>query len=135
LGARLLRVGRLTQREVAAVFVQLGRAITRAHDAGIIHRDLKVGSPHAVVAPAAPMEEPKAVSVESIPTAAPTENPRLVVAKPQTPTVQSAAKLPAITPKIILEETPNDNSAALPENPYKSGSGSRASPPANNPGF
>lgn len=41
LGARLNRAGRLELAEVGRVFVQIGRAIARAHDAGIVHRDLK----------------------------------------------------------------------------------------------
>src|SRR6185369_12731058 len=41
LRTRLRRVGRLNSNETGSLFLQLGRAISRAHDAGIIHRDLK----------------------------------------------------------------------------------------------
>jgi eukaryotic-like serine/threonine-protein kinase len=41
LRTRLRRVGRLNPKETGALFLQLGRAVSRAHDAGIIHRDLK----------------------------------------------------------------------------------------------
>lgn len=41
LRTRLRRVGRLNPKEAGTLFLQLGRAVSRAHDAGIIHRDLK----------------------------------------------------------------------------------------------
>jgi serine/threonine-protein kinase len=41
LSARLLRVGKLTPRETAALLEQVGRAVTKSHAAGIVHRDLK----------------------------------------------------------------------------------------------
>ncbi len=41
LAARLQRVGRLSPAETSRVLTQVGRAITRAHEAGVIHRDLK----------------------------------------------------------------------------------------------
>jgi serine/threonine-protein kinase len=41
LGARLARVGRLSPAEILPITVQIGRALTRAHAAGLVHRDLK----------------------------------------------------------------------------------------------
>jgi eukaryotic-like serine/threonine-protein kinase len=93
-----------------------------------------VASSRVVVAPVAPMEEPKAVSVESIPTAAPTEIPRVTAPKAPNSAAQLAAKPPAEAPKIILDESPSDNAAALPENPYKTGNGS-VRKRADSPGF
>jgi len=76
-------------------------------------------SPRVVVAPIATTDEPKAISVESIPTAAPIENSRPTLGKSPAPPVQSATKPQVTAPKIVLEETPNDNATALPDNPYK----------------
>jgi hypothetical protein len=44
LARRLRRVGRLTPSETDVVITQVARAIGRAHDAGVIHRDLKPGN-------------------------------------------------------------------------------------------
>jgi serine/threonine protein kinase len=44
LARRLRRVGRLTPGETDVVITQVARAIGRAHDAGVIHRDLKPGN-------------------------------------------------------------------------------------------
>jgi serine/threonine protein kinase len=41
LADRLERVGRLSLRDTARVLGQLARAVGRAHDAGVVHRDLK----------------------------------------------------------------------------------------------
>jgi serine/threonine-protein kinase len=41
LGQRLQRVGALSPRDTLAVAVQVGRALSKAHAAGLIHRDLK----------------------------------------------------------------------------------------------
>ncbi|WP_437981253.1 protein kinase domain-containing protein [Sorangium sp. So ce117] len=41
LGTRLLRVGRLSLVDATLILVQAGKAIRRAHDAGLVHRDLK----------------------------------------------------------------------------------------------
>jgi eukaryotic-like serine/threonine-protein kinase len=41
LGERLQRVGRLDPREALTVAAQVGRALSKAHAAGLIHRDLK----------------------------------------------------------------------------------------------
>ncbi|WP_437731792.1 protein kinase domain-containing protein [Sorangium sp. So ce1335] len=41
LGTRLERVGRLSLADAARILVQAGKAIRRAHDAGLVHRDLK----------------------------------------------------------------------------------------------
>jgi serine/threonine protein kinase len=41
LGARLTRRGRLPRKEVSILMNQLGRAVTRAHTEGVVHRDLK----------------------------------------------------------------------------------------------
>jgi eukaryotic-like serine/threonine-protein kinase len=44
LKSRLRRVGRLTLPEAANVLAQVGRALRRAHEAGLVHRDLKPGN-------------------------------------------------------------------------------------------
>ena len=44
LRARLRRVGRLSLPEAAGLLVQLGKALRRAHEAGIVHRDIKPGN-------------------------------------------------------------------------------------------
>jgi serine/threonine-protein kinase len=44
LGQRLARMGKLSPQEVVSVAVQIGRALTRAHAAGLVHRDLKPGN-------------------------------------------------------------------------------------------
>ncbi len=41
LGKRLIRVGRLSPGETAAVMTQVSRALTKAHSLGVVHRDLK----------------------------------------------------------------------------------------------
>ncbi|WP_437710393.1 protein kinase [Sorangium sp. So ce448] len=41
LGTRLLRVGRLSLVDATLILVQAGKAIRRAHEAGLVHRDLK----------------------------------------------------------------------------------------------
>jgi eukaryotic-like serine/threonine-protein kinase len=41
LAARLERIGRLTPAETAMVLTQVGRAISKAHEGGVVHRDLK----------------------------------------------------------------------------------------------
>ncbi|WP_437875424.1 protein kinase domain-containing protein [Sorangium sp. So ce513] len=41
LGTRLERVGRLSLADATRILVQAGKAIRRAHDAGLVHRDLK----------------------------------------------------------------------------------------------
>ncbi|HTN91349.1 MAG TPA: protein kinase [Sorangium sp.] len=41
LGTRLERVGRLSLADAALLLMQAGKAIRRAHDAGLVHRDLK----------------------------------------------------------------------------------------------
>ncbi|WP_437943250.1 protein kinase [Sorangium sp. So ce281] len=41
LGTRLVRVGRLSLVDATLILVQAGKAIRRAHDAGLVHRDLK----------------------------------------------------------------------------------------------
>ncbi|WP_437524706.1 protein kinase [Sorangium sp. So ce726] len=41
LGTRLLHVGRLSLVDATLILVQAGKAIRRAHDAGLVHRDLK----------------------------------------------------------------------------------------------
>ncbi|HEX6273526.1 MAG TPA: serine/threonine-protein kinase, partial [Polyangiaceae bacterium] len=41
LATRLARQGRLTRTDVATLMNQLGRAVTRAHHQGFVHRDLK----------------------------------------------------------------------------------------------
>ncbi|XXT17095.1 serine/threonine-protein kinase [Sorangium sp. So ce429] len=41
LGTRLERVGRLSLGEATLILMQAGKAIRRAHDAGLVHRDLK----------------------------------------------------------------------------------------------
>ncbi len=41
LGRRLKRVGRLPLGEVAALLKQLGKGLRRAHEAGLVHRDIK----------------------------------------------------------------------------------------------
>jgi len=51
LRTRLRRVGRLNPKETSALFLQLGRAVSRAHDAGIIHRDLKPDNVFTVSSP------------------------------------------------------------------------------------
>ncbi|HWO12639.1 MAG TPA: serine/threonine-protein kinase, partial [Polyangiaceae bacterium] len=44
LAARLERVGHLSPEETARVVQQVGRALARAHDAGVIHGDLKASN-------------------------------------------------------------------------------------------
>ncbi|XXX74531.1 serine/threonine-protein kinase [Sorangium sp. So ce134] len=41
LGTRLERVGRLSLADATLILLQAGKAIRRAHDAGLVHRDLK----------------------------------------------------------------------------------------------
>jgi eukaryotic-like serine/threonine-protein kinase len=41
LASRLERVGRLSPEETARVLTQVARAMTKAHEAGVVHRDLK----------------------------------------------------------------------------------------------
>jgi len=41
LAARIERVRRLSPADTARIMTQVGRAMTRAHDAGVVHRDLK----------------------------------------------------------------------------------------------
>ncbi|WP_437645313.1 serine/threonine-protein kinase [Sorangium sp. So ce362] len=41
LGTRLQRVGRLSLLDATLILVQAGKAIRRAHEAGLVHRDLK----------------------------------------------------------------------------------------------
>ncbi|WP_437925250.1 serine/threonine-protein kinase [Sorangium sp. So ce291] len=41
LGTRLERVGRLSLMDATLILMQAGKAIRRAHDAGLVHRDLK----------------------------------------------------------------------------------------------
>lgn len=41
LGTRLERVGRLSLADATRILAQAGKAIRRAHDAGLVHRDLK----------------------------------------------------------------------------------------------
>ncbi len=41
---RLRRVGRLSMSEASGLLVQLGKALRRAHEAGIVHRDIKPGN-------------------------------------------------------------------------------------------
>ncbi len=41
LGKRLQRVGRMPPHEVSMVLTQVARALTKAHAAGVVHRDLK----------------------------------------------------------------------------------------------
>jgi eukaryotic-like serine/threonine-protein kinase len=41
LRTRLYRVGRLPPASIASLFLQIGRAVARAHESGIVHRDLK----------------------------------------------------------------------------------------------
>jgi len=41
LAARLRRVGRLTPADTARVLTHTGRAVSRAHEVGVVHRDLK----------------------------------------------------------------------------------------------
>ncbi|WP_437659156.1 serine/threonine-protein kinase [Sorangium sp. So ce1182] len=41
LGTRLERVGRLSLADATLILMQAGKAIRRAHDAGLVHRDLK----------------------------------------------------------------------------------------------
>jgi hypothetical protein len=91
--------------------------------------------PRVVIAPAATLDEPNAISVESIPTAAPIETARLLLGKPPTPPTQSALKPQLAVPKIVLEETPNNNAAPLPDNPYKTGSGAAGASWRAKPGF
>ncbi len=44
LGQRLGRCGTLSPRETLAIAAQIGRALTKAHAAGLVHRDLKPGN-------------------------------------------------------------------------------------------
>jgi len=99
----------------------------------VFPRALGTASARILVTPAA--DEPKVISVESIPTAAPVENTRPILGKPASSTQQSAARRPIAPAKIILDETPSDRGAALPENPYKAGSSRAASPARDAPGF
>ncbi len=41
LGVRLAREGRLALHDALPIFIQIGKALHRAHDAGVVHRDLK----------------------------------------------------------------------------------------------
>ncbi len=41
LAQRLKRLGRIDPTSLATIFLQVGKAITKAHDLGIVHRDLK----------------------------------------------------------------------------------------------
>ena len=41
LGQRLHRIGRMSLRDTGKVLVQIGRALRKAHEAGIVHRDIK----------------------------------------------------------------------------------------------
>jgi serine/threonine-protein kinase len=41
LGKRLMRLGRMSAPEVLAIVTQVGRALTKAHARGVVHRDLK----------------------------------------------------------------------------------------------
>jgi serine/threonine-protein kinase len=44
LGDRLNRVGRLSLQDSARLLAQAGKALRRAHEAGLVHRDLKPGN-------------------------------------------------------------------------------------------
>lgn len=56
LGTRLERVGRLSLADATRILVQAGKAIRRAHDAGLVHRDLKPANLFLVCAEEEPEE-------------------------------------------------------------------------------
>ncbi|WP_437777008.1 protein kinase domain-containing protein [Sorangium sp. So ce1097] len=56
LDTRLERVGRLSLADATRVLVQAGKAIRRAHDAGLVHRDLKPANLFLVCAEEEPEE-------------------------------------------------------------------------------
>ncbi|HET7540615.1 MAG TPA: protein kinase [Polyangiaceae bacterium] len=96
--------------------VMSGNNASRASFPGV------AASPRAAVARATPGgDEPKSISVESLPTAA-AMDAHSDPPKPATASVRPATKPPA-TAVIVLEETSSDKDAPLPENPYRRDAG------------